>query len=219
MTNQPYDHTTTRPETDVPPWYVIQTRPRRELLVASQLERADVTNFLPEVLQQRATGTQPLPLFPGYLFVQVDLRSSAAGRLIHTPGVIRLVGSDRQPTPVAATTVEALQARVAQVNAKGGLAPHNFQVGDALIFTAGPLQGLEAIFIGPLTPSQRVQVLLHFLGQQQQVEVDVRLLEKNSNPRQPQGAHPPRRSRGKGRPLAAAQTGAHPGAVHAQRDH
>jgi len=191
LTNQP-----------ILPWYVLQTRPRRELLVASQLDRDAITHFLPEVLQQRAQRTQPLPLFPGYLFVQLDLQSSAAGRLIHTPGVIRLVGSDRQPTAVAASIVETLQDRVAQVNAQGGLAPHSFQVGDDLIFTAGPLQGLEAVFIGPLTPSQRVQVLLHFLGQQQEVEVDVRLVERNSNPRQQQSPHPPRRSRGKGRPLA-----------------
>ena len=193
MTNQPIDYPTL-------PWYVLHTKPRRELLVTSQLEHAEaLTIFLPEVIQQGPRGVQPLPLFPGYLFVQVDLQSSAAGRLIHTPGVIGLVGSDRQPTPVAAATIQALQARVQQVNRDGGLAIHPFQIGDAVTFKAGPLQGLDAVFVGPLTPSRRVQVLLHFLGQQQQVEVDVRLLEKgNAHAPQPTD-HAQRRTRGKGR--------------------
>ena len=141
------------------------------------------------------------PLFPGDLFVQVDLTSSPAGALVHTPGTIGLVGFAGQPTPVADAVVEALQARVAQVNAQGGLAPHPFRAGDPVRFRSGPLQGLDAVFAGPLEPAQRVQVLLTFLGQPQQMAVDVNLLEKGSPPRQPAEVHPPRRSRGRARPI------------------
>ena len=205
MTNQPTDQPTVQPADDATtPWYVIHTKPRRELLVASQLERAEaLTIFLPEVLQQGAKGARPQPLFPSYLFVQVDLQSRAGGKLIHTPGVIGLVGSERQPTPVAAAVVQALQERVSQLNAQGGLRAHAFQVGDPVIFRAGPLQGLEALFVGPMGPTRRVQVLLHFLGQQQQVTVDVRLLEKGTAMPPMPNAHPPRRSRGKRRPIQA----------------
>lgn len=48
--------------------------------------------------------------------------------------------------------------------------------------TQGPLQGLEAIFQGPMKPTQRVQVLLEFLGQQQKVNVDVEDLERSAAP-------------------------------------
>ena len=211
MTNQPTDQPTVQPADDATtPWYVIHTKPRRELLVTSQLEGMEaLTVFLPEVIQHGAGGAQPHPLFPSYLFVQVDLQSSAAGKLIHTPGVIGLVGSERQPTPVAAATIQALQERVQQVNAGGGLLPHTFQVGDLVTLKAGPLQGLDAVFVGPLTPSRRVQILLQFLGQQQQVEVDVRLLEKGNQPPQPQAERRPRRSRGQGRLLHANRPVAH----------
>lgn len=205
MTKQPPNQSTTQPANQpTPPWYVLHTKPRRELLVASQLERAEVTIFLPEVLQLNSKGCQGVPFFPGYLFVQLDLQSSAAGKLIHTPGVIGLVGSERQPIAVAAAVVAGLQERVAALNAKGGLMPHPFQSGDPVRFTAGPLQGLAAIFVGPLTPTRRVQVLLQFLGQQQQVDVDVQLLEKGPTGQQSPAPHPPRRSRGKGRPRQAA---------------
>lgn len=197
------------PIADTTPWYVLQTRPRRELLVAGQLERhTGLAIFLPEVLQPSARGTGLVPLFPGYLFVQVDLQQRPAGLVIHTPGVIRLVGHGQQPTPVAAEVVQRLQERVHQVNAKGGLPHHSFQPGDPVTFTTGPLHGLDAVFVGPQTPSQRVQVLLYFLGQQQQMEVDVQLLEKTNGPRpQASPARPPRRTRGKGRRIRTASVG------------
>lgn len=203
MSNQPTDQLTHRP-TDQPTnsWYVIRTKPRRELLVADQLTNdEELTIFLPEVLQQGVKGAKLTPFFPSYLFVQVDLKSRAAGVLVHTPGVIGFVGSERQPVAVADAIVRTLQERVAEVNAQGGLSPHAFQVGDPVQFKSGPLQGLEAVFVGPLQPTQRVQVLLHFLGQQQQVEVNVHLLEPGRSLQETPKLPPPRRTRGHGRPI------------------
>lgn len=191
------------PEPNPLPWYVVQTRARRELLVASLLDREEMSIYLPEVVQQGAQGTRLSPLFPGYLFVQVDLASSAAGALLHTPGVIRLVGAEQQPIPVADEVVRSLQARVAALNARGGLPAHDLRPGDPVRFKAGPLQGLDAVFVGPLTPRQRVDVLLYFLGQLQQVEVDVSLLEKTNAPVHPPAGQRPRRTRGHGRPIRA----------------
>ena len=182
------------------PWYVIHTHPRRELLVTSLLGRYDeLTLFLPEVLQYQRGEKQLAPLFPSYLFVQVDLSSSAAGKLIHTPGVIGLVGSERQPLPVADETIRMLQERIERVNAQGGLSAHSFYPGDPVAIKAGPLQGLEAVFVGPMHPTQRVQVLLYFLGQEQQVEVEANLLEKANPPSQRSAIKQPRRTRGQGR--------------------
>ena len=49
--------------------------------------------------------------------------------------------------------------------------------GQTVRILAGPLQGMDAVFVGPLTPAARVQVLLQFLGRQQQVEVDADAVE------------------------------------------
>lgn len=182
-------------------WYVLRTKARRELLVASLLEESgELTVFLPEVLQSKPEGKKLVPLFPTYLFVQADLASSAGSRIRHTPCVMGLVGSEQQPLPIADQVVEGLQERVATVNDQGGLAHHSFKPGDTVVFRAGPLQGLDAVFVGPMEPMQRVQVLLEFLGQEQQMEVDVGLLEKtNSAPQQASKHSRPRRTRGKGR--------------------
>ena len=186
--------------TQAPPWYVLQTKPGRELLVTSLLERyPDLPLFLPEVMQPRARGPRAVPLFPGYLFVQLALTTSAAGQIIHTPGVIRLVGPERQPTPVADTVVEALRTKVAEINRQGGLPVHAFAPGDRVVVTAGPLLGLEAVFTGALTGTQRVQILLQFLGRQQQVTIEAGLLEKVNPPTAAE--QPSRRTRGKGRQI------------------
>jgi len=165
------------------PWYVVHARPRRELMVASLLGEYETTNiFLPEVWHQGKQGKRLVPLFPGYLFAQIDLERSPTSMIRRTPGVINLVGHDQQPLPIAHGIVSSLQERVAQLNDEGGLIQHPFHVGDQVLFTEGPFQGLEAVFMGPMNPSERVQVLLKFLGQEQEIEVAVGSLEKVAPP-------------------------------------
>ncbi|MFN8441725.1 MAG: transcription termination/antitermination NusG family protein [Caldilineaceae bacterium] len=181
-------------------WYVLHTKPRRELLVASLLDRQDaLALFLPEVKQRQRGELQLAPLFPCYLFVHADLTRLPTTLLTRTPGVIGLVGNEHQPLPVADEVVTHLRKRVAEVNAQGGLILHSFYEGERVRITGGSLQGLDAVFVGPLHPAARVQVLLHFLGRQQQVEVDVDLLEKA--PALPSASQlpRPRRTRGQGR--------------------
>jgi hypothetical protein len=54
-----------------------------------------------------------------------------------------------------------------------------FRSGDAVrVKHGGPLQDLEMIFVGPMTGSRRVCVLLNFLGRLKQVHLDGETLEK-----------------------------------------
>ncbi|MEZ4681910.1 MAG: transcription termination/antitermination NusG family protein [Caldilineaceae bacterium] len=185
------------------PWYVVHTRPRRELLVAGLLERVEeLTLFLPEVLQPASTaskGAKKIPLFPGYLFVQVDLQSSPAGTVIHTPGVIGFVKRAAPPTGGrrGGTT---LAGAGGTGQAKGGLPVHTLQPGDHVTFKAGPLQGLDGVFTGPQTPTQRAGAA-SLLGPATGVNGRCAALgEAEPTPAQPTNP-PPRRTRGKGRTI------------------
>ncbi|MCB0074877.1 MAG: transcription termination/antitermination NusG family protein, partial [Caldilineaceae bacterium] len=65
------------PGADVPAgcelWFVVQSRPRQELLAATAIEvRTHLDVFVPEVLEARQGRKVPKPLFPGYLFVRTD---------------------------------------------------------------------------------------------------------------------------------------------------
>jgi transcription antitermination factor NusG len=182
-------------------WYVVHVQAGRELFAAGLLERnLGLDVYYPEVLQPRRGQRQRIALFPGYLFLAADWRHSAPGDVDRTPGVVRLVrGGDATPAAIADTVVDALRTRTAAIDAAGGLPAHPFHPGDRVEITDGPLQGLEAVFLGPLTAAARVQVLLQFLGQEQQVEVPVDLLVPRAAPLPTPPVHRPRRTRGKGR--------------------
>lgn len=159
-------------------WCVVQVRAGRELAAADLLQKnLDLNVYLPEVMQRWHGKTQLGPLFPGYLFARDDLGRGALAQVDGTPGCGRLVrlGScaarSAERVSVPDDIVRLLQEKVALLNQAGGLPAHNLHPGDAVQITAGPMQGLSAVFLGPLTPAARIQVLLHFLGREQAVMV------------------------------------------------
>ncbi len=182
---------------DGPAWYVLHARPQRELLVASLVEdRLHLTAYLPEIVRPAGARPAKAPLFPGYLFVYVDLAAVGLTTLNNLPGVIRLVSFGDRPQPVPAQEVARLRQRVAEWNAQGGLPQHSFRPGQEVAITGGPLQGLTAVFAGPLQPAQRVRVLLHFLGALSEVELPLSAIAACPPPNRR-----PRRTRGRGRPI------------------
>lgn len=182
------------------PWYVVHARPQQELLAAAVIQtRLDLPTWLPEVTQQRRSQRQRGPLFPGYLFVQASELGLPLSAINCMPGVVRVVTFGPEPQPLAATVVAALRVQLDQVNARGGLAPHLFKPGETVRFRGGPLEGMEALFVGPTEPAARVEVLLRFLGSHRTLYVAPDELEIVANPI---AARPQRRrSRGVGRPI------------------
>lgn len=178
-------------------WYVVHTRPQKEVLVAGLLQdRLTSSVFLPEVRQKGRQGMVLRPLFPGYLFAQVELTQSPPSLVNGLPGVIRLLAGPDGPTPVEGATIEALEAECRRINAAGGLFATDLEAGERVRLADGPLAGLEAVFVEPLPPGDRAAVLLQFLNRQNQVIVNLADLERIRRlpPRQ-------RSSRGQGRPL------------------
>ncbi len=186
--------------------FVVQVKTGRELLAATMLElHLGLAVYLPQVMQRRYGRSGLAPLFPGYLFVTSDpahfVRSAVDGQ----PGVVHVVSVGATPCVVDEAVLAALQARVEVVNAAGGLPVHPFKPGDAVRLRYGPLEGMEAIFVGPTTPSARVEILLRFLGRTQRARVAVSELEPVAAPRVE--AHPPRRTRGHGRRIGDGYKG------------
>ncbi len=188
-------------------WCVVQVRAGRELAAADLLQKnLDLNVYLPEVMQRWHGKTQLGPLFPGYLFARDDLGCGALAQVDATPGCGHLVrlGScttrSAERVNVPDDVVRLLQEKVALLNQAGGLPAHNLHPGDMVQITAGPMLGLSAVFVGPLTPAARIQVLLHFLGREQAVMVAAECVE-------PCAPVPPRtrRTRGHGRFIHSAQ--------------
>jgi transcription antitermination factor NusG len=178
-------------------WYVIHCKRLREWRAAAALEeRLGLATYLPEIQRRHRGQMQRFPFFPGYLFVWANLREVVLSHINAMPGVLRLVAIGELPQPVPMRVIEEIRQRVDDLNAHGGLIPHNFRPGDTLKLKDSPLQGLEAIFLGPMKPSERVRVLIDFLGHYREAEVDVDMLEHISTELTPKLE---RRTRGKGR--------------------
>lgn len=185
-------------------WYVVHCQPLRERYAALNLgQRLGLTVYLPEVRRFYGGRVEEAPLFPRYLFVQADLQVVAVSQINTIEGVNRLVDFGGQPVPVTQKVIGALYAQVEVLNVNGGLPEHGLQYGEPLRIVDGPLAGMEAIFVGPLSPSARVRVLIEFLGRLQNVELGIDEIASLDEP------HPPRsrrRTRGKGRRIRGSDS-------------
>jgi transcriptional antiterminator RfaH len=180
-------------------WYVAHCKRLKEWQTAAAIkERLNLIVYLPEVRRRLAGHLRHAPFFPGYLFVQTNLREVALSQINAVPGILRLVAFGELPQPVPAQVVEEVRLQVDDLNARGGLMPHSFQPGDTLRLTGGAFRGLNAVFLGPLKPSERVQVLIEFLGSLRKLELPVDQIERPSDQLAPKRE---RRTRGKGRPI------------------
>ena len=179
------------------PWYAVHCKPFKERYAATALEdRLGLTVYLPEVRRFFRKQVQWTPLFPRYLFVQANLQRVTFSSINTTPGVLGLVTVGGTPQTVPPAVIQELCQRVNNLNAQGGLSEHDFFPGGAVRLKAGPLRGMEAVFVGPMTPSQRVRVLIDFLGRLREAEVDLDALEHANSWPAPKRE---RRTRGKGR--------------------
>jgi transcriptional antiterminator RfaH len=187
-------------------WYTFYTKPNAEYKVATLLQTQGIDTYLPEMETSRAgQGRMLKPFFPCYLFAKVDFGTVGLPRVQLTPGLRRIVAFDNRPTPMPDEAIDLIRRKLDGISASGdGLAPV-YRPGDHVRITAGPLQGLRAIFEGPSTPDERVRVLLTFLGGARRTWVPVTDLEKDTPNIEASGTKRPRRTRGRGRRIKNEQ--------------
>jgi len=157
-------------------WFAIWTHSHCEQLVNDQLISKEFETFLPFVRAwSRRAGVQrlkPRPMFPGYLFVRlpvVDKHNYL--EILRTRGVARLLGErwDRL-TPIDDDEIDALQRVIA---ANHTVLPHPYlREGQRVRIDAGPLSGVEGIYVRS-RPNRGLLVLsVNLLHQSVAVEVD-----------------------------------------------
>ena len=181
-------------------WYTVHTKPNTEYQIATVLRYRNIETYLPEIrVPKTQRGRERQPFFPCYLFVKTDFEVVGLSHLQWTPGLRRIITFNDHPLPLANEVIELIQRRLEGINAAGGQLALNIQPGDTVQITEGPLQGIEAIFEGPATAAERVQVLLSFLGQVSRARVSVTHLKKINQTAESPAHERGRRTRGRGR--------------------
>ena len=153
-------------------WYVLETKRYKERAVQGHLAREGTQNtYLPLLLQwpRPAVGSDIGPLFPGYLFAQMQPQD--LHRLLRTAGVRGVVTFGEDPARLDDAVIAFLRSRE---GADGVIRANPPPTGREVVITDGPLRGLLAIVEQRLTARQRVVVLLDLLRRQTRIEMPER---------------------------------------------
>lgn len=154
-------------------WFLAQIKPNSHKIAERNLARQGFQTFLPmQEETRRISGrftTLMRPLFPGYLFVALDILQGSWRKVNSTYGITRLVGLANEPTPVPCQLVSQLMLRCDHAGKL--LPPSLLKTGDAVTVTKGPFTNFVAT-IESVTPDRRVWLLMELMGAQTRVAVD-----------------------------------------------
>ncbi len=160
--------------TDNRRWYVVHTQPNRETRAVQNLQRQGFNAYLPmfKRLRRHARKTEEVsrPLFPRYMFVELDLKLERWRSIYSTFGVSQLISTGEEPVPVPAGVVDEIRAR----EGRDGFVELGLPPG---IGPGSPVRLIDGIFaeakgvLDRIADQYRVSVLLQLLGREVRVFV------------------------------------------------
>jgi transcription elongation factor/antiterminator RfaH len=153
-------------------WYVLHTRSRHESVVSEGLSKKSMEVFLPKIKVRSTRRDRKamihIPLFPGYVFIKTDLHPHTHLEVVKTAGVVRLIGTQWGPVPVAEETIASLKIMVA--SEMPIITGQRLQPGDRVMVVNGPFAGVIGTFVRYRNQG-RVVVNIEALGQFAGVDV------------------------------------------------
>lgn len=156
-------------------WYIVLTRPRQELRAKEHLQLQGGEVFLPlfqheTVRRGKRTEVQE-PLFPGYLFLNVDEGDALLSKVRSTQGARQLLCFNNQPVKMAEQLIQDLHQRCKNADN----APQ-FTQGQSVTLKDGPFKNYQAIFKN-YDGQERAIILLNLLNQQNELLVELTNIE------------------------------------------
>lgn len=147
-------------------WCVVNTLPHQEARAETNLLRQGFRAWLPIMRgvrrHARRMKVARVPLFPGYLFVELDLECESWSPINSTYGVRRLLMRDMRPERLPNDFVDTLRGMAGK---DGVPATHidPLAPGSRVKIVSGPFSDCIAIICN-LLPEDRVKLLINILG-------------------------------------------------------
>lgn len=161
-------------------WYLLRCKARQEKRAEEHLANQSFSCYNPMVWVNKpkvSISKQILePLFPGYLFIELEDDVSNWGAIRCTRGVLGFVRFGQYPTPVLPGVVQNLMETVPLLQI-GISESHSFTTGDNIRITEGCFAGLNAIYQCE-SGKERAIILLNIVGNSTAVQIDKMALEK-----------------------------------------
>lgn len=153
-------------------WYVIQCKANQQQRAEKNLRNQSFDIFSPcipvERIVRRKRVIREEAVFPGYIFIRLDLDNSDWRALNNTRGVGKIVSFNGCPCSTSDNLINALHHQFDTQEKPVAL----FKTGDKVQVTDGCFKNIEAI-VKAVTPDERVMVLLHILHSPQTVAFPV----------------------------------------------
>lgn len=192
------------PLADRLPWHILRRVGRSDQHALDWLKRMALETYYPQVREmrpiprmklshkQRMAGTTIMrptvaPLFPGYLFVRMNLAGMDWKQMRQVAGVGGLVCPDGiLPIRVSDAMIDAIREREID-GAVPGKTPAKliFRLGQTVRITEGPFSGLTAqveklpdLAIEDIDSDTRIRIALDLFGRQTSTELPVSAIEK-----------------------------------------
>lgn len=128
-------------------WYALRVRSRHEFIVMNELQQKGIFGYLPYIKKWRRWKDRmklvEFPLFPGYLFVQIQPHAASYVSALKTRGAVSFVAHDGRPVPIPAEEVAALRLMV-ESEQELNVYPHLTE-GVRVKIVRGPLCGAEGV--------------------------------------------------------------------------
>jgi len=147
-------------------WYAAYTKYNHERVVNKLLREKDIITFLPQIIVPSRRKDRKIlikkPLFPNYLFVELNEVRDNWMKVFRTPGLARICGNDR-PTPIPDEDIESIRIFV---NSDRNIYPLPYlQVGSRVQVISGPLAGAIGTLIKEDHKRRRLVVSIELMGQ------------------------------------------------------
>jgi transcription antitermination factor NusG len=153
-------------------WFVARVHPNRENSAQFNLDRLGFRSFAPRVTRTlrhaRKSRNVLAPLFPGYIFLILDLSRDRWRAVNSTFGVASLIMGGEQPMPVPYGVVEALL-----ITENSGLVrlDNDLEIGQRVRILSGPFADALCRLVH-LDDRGRVRVLLELMGTEVTAQLD-----------------------------------------------
>jgi transcriptional antiterminator NusG len=116
-------------------------------------------------------------LFPGYVFINIEMDSTTYYRIKKVPNVIRILNSGQERyTRVFQEEINFIQRLLGE----GDTVEYSFVYleNSQIVVKSGPLKGLEGLIKSVDRRKKRAKVLIPFMGLEKEIDVGIEMIDK-----------------------------------------
>ncbi|RIJ20478.1 transcriptional activator RfaH [Henriciella barbarensis] len=151
-------------------WFAVQTQAAKEQLAVSHLNRQGFETLLPQlwrsVRRSRKSVNVLKPMFPGYVFVKIDMQRMRWRAIDSTVGVSKLIRFGEKPAALPEDLIQNLQTSIGDDGAV--TFDHNLREGDQIRVMSGAFSDWLGRVI-EMADADRVKVLFGMMTRQVEV--------------------------------------------------